>query len=513
MGGQNWWQAFLPLGYQYPVVAMTVADFERSGSPVSSNAAYETTAADGSSATNVQPLGRAFTLVIYVSATMLFIVHAVLSFPGVLTYDSKMQYAQALSGKYSDWHPPVMAILWHGLLPFAVGGGGLLILHLALYWISLTLIAASLADRDKPWFAVAVMAAGVLPNLALLSTFIHKDVGMAVALTTAFALILRKRCQGQSIDFGYGCMIAALLGYATLVRSNAAFATAPMALYAWYPAVAHGRYLLIKMIAFPAAIVALAVPTSGLINHHLLKAQDTRSAISIILYDLAGIAHFSRDPSIYPAKVPSLTLVDRCYDPYMWDPINQGECAGEIGTFNGVAGSARAKAWPKAIISHPIAYAEHRLVHFNQELAAFMPTRYWSWGPYADFTDLPPGRIEAFTYRAADWFEFFPVTAPITSLVLALSVFCIGAMRRSANPFQQASFFLSTAAVLYTFGFALVGVASMYRYHQFLMMAALLSAILMIAGSLPAERHRVSLAMAVFVAGAIAMITAARFLL
>jgi hypothetical protein len=50
-----------------------------------------------------------------------------LFFPGLMSQDSIVQYGQALTGRYTDWHPPLMAIVLH--LVFSLGGAiGLLML-------------------------------------------------------------------------------------------------------------------------------------------------------------------------------------------------------------------------------------------------------------------------------------------------------------------------------------------------------------------------------------------------
>ena len=51
---------------------------------------------------------------------------------GVITPDSAVQYGQALSGRYDDWHPPVTAFLWRQLLHLAPGGAPFLLLDLLL---------------------------------------------------------------------------------------------------------------------------------------------------------------------------------------------------------------------------------------------------------------------------------------------------------------------------------------------------------------------------------------------
>jgi len=86
---------------------------------------------------------------------------AVLVFwPGIATYDSVVQYAQPLSGRYDDWHPPVMARLWSLTHYWIAGAGPLLALQMAGYGLGLGLIAGRMRRLGRPRAALAVMLIG-----------------------------------------------------------------------------------------------------------------------------------------------------------------------------------------------------------------------------------------------------------------------------------------------------------------------------------------------------------------
>lgn len=57
------------------------------------------------------------------AALLLFVGSLAIYWPGVVTYDGVQQYAEAISGRYDDWHPPIMARLWALLLPLGGQGG------------------------------------------------------------------------------------------------------------------------------------------------------------------------------------------------------------------------------------------------------------------------------------------------------------------------------------------------------------------------------------------------------
>lgn len=85
-----------------------------------------------------------------IAAAALLLASLVVFAPGVAEYDSVEQFRQVLSGRYDDWHPPVMAWLWRRLLPFGDGATPLLVLQLTGYWLGLGLIAGALARIGRP---------------------------------------------------------------------------------------------------------------------------------------------------------------------------------------------------------------------------------------------------------------------------------------------------------------------------------------------------------------------------
>ena len=80
---------------------------------------------------------------IFVVVFLLFSANLAWHFPGKMAPDSIAQYNQAISGEYSDWHPPVMAFVWSFLLRISDGPQLLLILHLFCYWLGFGVIVLS----------------------------------------------------------------------------------------------------------------------------------------------------------------------------------------------------------------------------------------------------------------------------------------------------------------------------------------------------------------------------------
>lgn len=450
------------------------------------------------------------------AAAAAFLIQAIVAFPGIMSWDSKDQYRQAVTGVYSDWFPPIMAQLWRLLLPVAPAGGGLLVLHLALYWGSFALIAIAMALRGRTGSGWVALAVGLAPPLVLLSIFIHKDVGHAVAIMAAFSLVLLARARGHRIGVVDGGAVVLLLAYAVLVRSNGVLAVGPVLLYAFWPTRRPIVARTLFVVAATGVMTLLSLPLASLVNNTLLGAKKDGAILSLVHYDLAGVAHYARDVSVYPQRQPTLATVDRCYQARMWDKLHTVGCREQVGFENGVKNKAKAIAWPLAMVHHPIAYAQHRLGHFNEELFAFVPARAWNWERYSDprFDAVREPAITGAAERSLDSLADSPLFSPFVAFVLGLAVLGVLAIRADLdNVWREGAYVLTMAGTLYTLGYLIVGVAAMYRYMQFGLTAAYLGAVLLFVGTDRAAWRGVAWRLAAPTGVAMLVVTTARLVL
>src|SRR3974377_2173034 len=73
------------------------------------------------------------------SIVFAFSVNLLIGYSGVVVYDSRVQYAQAVTGHFFDTHPPIMAWVW-SILRLGLGGrGARFLLPLLCLWAGLGL--------------------------------------------------------------------------------------------------------------------------------------------------------------------------------------------------------------------------------------------------------------------------------------------------------------------------------------------------------------------------------------
>ncbi|MER6126653.1 hypothetical protein ABT173_29385 [Streptomyces sp. NPDC001795] len=211
--------------------------------------------------------------------------------PGFMSPDSLDQLGQA-QGKepLTDWHPPVLALVWRALIALTGTPATMALLQCAILWAALWVFAACVWDltgsRPK---SLAVMAIGLAPHVLTFAGVVWKDVHMAFALLAACAVGLlgrrlppgRPRLRWTLLAVG-----ALLLAYAVLVRKNAVFAVIPvfvMLLRALWPTPGL-RVWLASSLALFAAVVVPGVAISA-----FAQPQRTGQSSQIMLDDLVHV--------------------------------------------------------------------------------------------------------------------------------------------------------------------------------------------------------------------------------
>ncbi len=151
--------------------------------------------------------------------------------------------------------------------------------------------------------------------------------------------------------------------------------------------------------------------------------------------------------------------------------------------------------WLAAIGGHPLAYAAHRLSHFNDSLEWLTPLS----STVARVSEQPnpfewtfePGALCRSILWLANAAGSLPPSWPFVWLVAAIVTLC-SAERISDPPTRRLVLVLSLSATLYTLGFLAVGVGSGLRYHAWLFLGSGAAASLAI-GSAVRQGHLTSL--------------------
>jgi hypothetical protein len=449
------------------------------------------------------------------AAAATFLLSLLLFWPGTALFDTVDQYRQALTGDYTDWHPPIMARLWSVFAPLWPGTAPMLLLQLGLYWLGLGLLAAALARRGLRWAACAALAMGAMLLLPGWMGAILKDAQMTGALAAAtgiagwYGLEERRRPRWAT------AAMLLLLAYATLVRSNAVFATVPLglALFGW-GGVEKGW----MRVAVCTAAIITVLALSPLVNRRLLGASREGPENSLLLYDIVGTSVRSgTDSAGIPAARWRALAAAGCYSSAEWDPLSEpGPCTVAPGIDAQPETPPLYGLWLRTILRHPLAYAGHRLAHFDNTMRLFIPANLPR--AVAPIDSEPnrlglgtrPGHAKSLAWAAGLAWGALPLAWPALWLALAL-VGLWAARTAPLGPERRLASALLLSSACGGVSYALVSVAPDLRYHLWTMLASGLGlAVLSASGGL-ARRHILALVGAAATVAAVGL--AGRFLL
>lgn len=183
--------------------------------------------------------------------------------PGYLSTDSVEQLMQALGDRpVTDWHPPVMALLWRILIDTTGAISAMATLQIAVLWATLWVLARLLWKKTgSRALSLAMLAVGLAPHILTFTGVVWKDVHMAYAMLAvlAVALTARELPAGRTKTRWSLLVLGVLfLAYAILVRKNGFPAAIPvfvLLVMAVWPAPGRRRWL----VATGALIAVTAV--------------------------------------------------------------------------------------------------------------------------------------------------------------------------------------------------------------------------------------------------------------
>jgi len=237
-----------------------------------------------------------------------FLVSTILYFPGEWTWDASVQQAQAISGLYGDWHPPVMAATWRGLNGLFnticgthyTGSGLLFLLYNMMLWGggALVLSAANPFWRELGQYSrfrslvpLGILAILICSDFISWSSIISKDNGMLGAYLIVVGLLLRQK--KNQISFPWGMLIILLIFYGTALRHNAIFTIIPLLM--WFSCFLFkkknwGKVLAATLVFWLTILVALHITNTTFLRVvRLYPLQERYYADIFLLNYITGV--------------------------------------------------------------------------------------------------------------------------------------------------------------------------------------------------------------------------------
>jgi hypothetical protein len=220
--------------------------------------------------------------------------------------------------------------------------------------------------------------------------------------------------------------------------------------------------------------------------NRLIGAAPSGVELSLIIFDLGGITEESGvDAFPHMGVADPVAVNHRFYSPVKWDPYSfwvDPLCP--LG-FDPMKAAVKAQGikpyrlWAGAILAHPIAYAEHRLRHFNINTRFLVhgeverPVQAESAPNDWNYKVTPNPILSAIDGMALASAKT-PLGWPIAWIALALGILLLS----PTLPSRRLIVPLALSALLYGLGYGVFSVAAELRYHLWTMIAALVAAVL-----------------------------------
>lgn len=390
-----------------------------------------------------------------------------LFYPGFMSVDSAVQWAQARSDAYENNHPVLMALTWSAIDRVWPGPGGLFLLHSALFWAAAGWFAREVCARPIPQVALT-LALGLWPPVLGVVAHVWKDGPMTAFVLLAVAGLLAERRRPSPVLLVFAI---AMLAIACAYRHNALPLVVPLA---WYVSGRIGRqHRTLWRTAVTGTLTAL-IATLAILPDRLPGVTQRTMWPMLAICDLAAVS-IAVDDMLLPASThdPRLTLDELrgLYQPHAHITIFNNE-GGKIPIpsmteLSDVQKRDLVNAWTKMVLHRPVEYVKHR---WQTSILLFgarpdqVPDEMTLWLGMSTLGDNPPvDRLSPLQGHAASWVRPL-IDTPLFSAwlyVLALLVLAISAIRRPVHPLFWP---VLTSALLYAAPLTIIAVSAEFRY-------------------------------------------------
>jgi hypothetical protein len=406
-------------------------------------------------------------------------------YPGVMTYDAKYVFEDITKSVLGDWQSPAMTVLWRVINPIAPGSGSMFLLIITAYWLAFGLLAVALARR-------AAGLAFLLPLLALappafvFAGIIWRDVLFSVIWLLAGSIAFIAAERRVALRLSLQALALALCAFGVLLRPNALIAAPLLAAYTIWPNQFSWKRTAIVFLPAVAVFFGLV----QVVYYGALGAIRQHPLQSIMVFDLGGISHFSRQNQ-FPVRwneAETELLLNVCYKPTEWDIYwTRTPCQfvmQKLEKEEKLFGTpAITSAWVSAIAHHPAAYLEHRTAFMWNFLAGSNLTMWLIDVNDSMKTPFPDRSAFVAVTTIHDALKPTPLFRAGTWLLLCIAICAFGWTRRN-RPEGAYLIGVCGSAAAYVLTFYAVGVASDFRYGYWAVLASLTGGVIAAASAL-----------------------------
>ena len=296
--------------------------------------------------------------------------------PGFMSIDSTVQLAEARSGQFSDFHPPILAFIWRYLDKLWPGPIGMLILLDGLFWFGMAVLFRLL--RWPLWARLgAMLLVAFQPAVFMLLGTVWKDTLMQATLLAATGVILL--AGSGRLRFGW-LFVAPLMFVGIAARHNGIGAAWPLLALPFLGVKWLARFRRPWQLAASFAlglVLALSLRQGAAVLSQKIVVEPMNYWQMTPIYDLVGMSLQANEVLVTPedgvaSPGVSLARLRQVYDPR--DHLKLYRCRRKnctpvlFRTSDPAQLAALSRKWKHTILAHPRAYLAHRWLVFRELL-------------------------------------------------------------------------------------------------------------------------------------------------
>jgi hypothetical protein len=376
-----------------------------------------------------------------------------ISWPGGMSVDSYLQFAQATKGIYNDWHPPLMAFIWRQLYSYVWSDRSVIIVfHAGMFATGLALLTAATSRSYLQMLAIFWFVA-LLPPVFIQHAQAWKDAATVAGTMLAFGLAFYPRMRIYSFLALY---------YAAATRINAVILVPIIATWIFW--LWEGK--LSKRLWLRVAAVTLLIALSASLTTRWLAGSNTYGMVRV---------HFIHDLSAISIKEGKYLL-----PPHMRTRADTADLLRVSATFHNLMVSHREappslplheqralrKYWLNAIWQYPEAYLHHRWQLFKAIIGI-------SGKPFTAYlTPRHPNPLQELVFNSTSALLRTPLFSVACYLAVAALVLILALQRRNGLAATFAASALFTSLPL-----AIIAPSHDFRYSYWTVVSTILSCI------------------------------------
>ena len=285
-------------------------------------------------------------------------------YPGFSSPDTYDQYQQALHHVYQDWHPPLMAYVWHILLHLHHGIFPMLVAQLLLLYASCFCIGSTFKSATSKLLCVLCFL--LLPFVQNFAGYIIKDVQMAYAWLLSIAIMYWLVFKHHKSYGLYAAIALLLITYGAWLRYNAVFALLPLC-FIWMKVFSPLQNFW-KLLLSASLLLLVIIKTEKLFKVAIGATKQYPEQV-LLMHDLSGI-FVTTSKNVFPQSFYQDANFDTAYiranyrlssyDNIWWNADHKSIVPQNITN----ATYQLKQAWLNAIINHPAAYLQNRCIGY-----------------------------------------------------------------------------------------------------------------------------------------------------